>query len=80
MRDVILRVAEPVRRLPATAAPGQHGFVPESVWLLRCKELFGLAAGVLFLEAGFPHVTELVCDVPSMTIRGSFTRSILITL
>ena len=22
----------------------QHGFVPESVWLLHCKELFGLAA------------------------------------
>ena len=22
----------------------QHGFVPESAWLLHCKELFGLAA------------------------------------
>src|SRR5437773_4654895 len=22
----------------------QHGFVPESAWLLQCKELFGLAA------------------------------------
>ena len=23
---------------------GQHGFVPESAWLLLCKQLFGLAA------------------------------------
>jgi hypothetical protein len=29
---------------------GQHGFVPESAWLLHCKKLFGLAAASTVLK------------------------------
>jgi hypothetical protein len=33
----------------------QHGFVPESAWLLHCKELFGLAApGAAPMEHPYP--------------------------